>query len=72
MKTHEHRWHKTKLEGVNLENDEINKCTGYVCGFIFLKQGDLYSYYFGNFLISGGMNLQEFCGIMCHFIKVDF
>ena len=32
----------TKPEGVNLENDETKKYTGYVDGFMFLKQGDLY------------------------------
>ena len=50
MKTHEHWWHKccanvcltTKPEGVNLENEEIKQYTGYVVGFMFLKQGDLY------------------------------
>jgi len=27
-----------------------NKCTGYVDDLIIFKQGDWYSYYFGNFL----------------------
>ena len=65
IKTHEHWWHMfctnvcltTNFETDHLENDEIKKCTGYVGGFIFLKQGDLYSYYFGN-LLRGYVSLR--------------